>query len=167
MTDQLRDEVAALIVDSVHRMSAKEIADAVIALVRSRDAGEVERVRAFKAYVHQRLDAAGIATHPEGSHSAAGCRIGDRLDIIVRDAERWNKFKEHCEHHDDGGYLWDAFGENNPSEWDFLIDSTHRVHCLLRKDAGSWDMSNPLDRPYCDCGSDAAIAQQAQDTNHE
>lgn len=46
----------------------------------------------FKAYVHKRLDDAGIPTHPDGPHSAAGCRVGDRLDILI--AERDAKVKE-------------------------------------------------------------------------
>jgi len=44
---------------------------------------ELVSLRAFKAYVHARLDAAGVPTHPDGEHSKAGCRIGDRLDIVV------------------------------------------------------------------------------------
>lgn len=47
-----------------------------------RDA-EIVRLQAFKNYVHARLDAAGIPTHPDGEHSKAGCRIGDRLDIAL------------------------------------------------------------------------------------
>lgn len=45
--------------------------------------GIVQKLEEFKAYVHSRLDDAGIPTHPEGPHSAAGCRIGDRLDIAL------------------------------------------------------------------------------------
>lgn len=45
---------------------------------------EVAALRRFKAYVHQRLDEAGIPTHPDGPHSKEGCRIGDRLDIALR-----------------------------------------------------------------------------------
>lgn len=37
---------------------------------------------AFKSYVHERLDAMGVPTHIEGPHSAAGCRVGDRLDYV-------------------------------------------------------------------------------------
>ena len=44
---------------------------------------QIEALQAFKDYVHQRLDAASIPTHPEGEHSAAGCRVGDRLDIAL------------------------------------------------------------------------------------
>lgn len=40
-------------------------------------------VAAYLAAQYQRLDEAGIPTHPEGEHSAAGCRIGDRLDIAL------------------------------------------------------------------------------------
>jgi hypothetical protein len=45
-----------------------------------RTLGQLQR---FKAFVHQRLDEAGVPTHPEGAHSAAGCRVGDRLDIAL------------------------------------------------------------------------------------
>lgn len=48
---------------------------------------------AFKSYVHQRLDEADIPTHPDGKHSAAGCRVGDRLDIALSALlpEGWNE----------------------------------------------------------------------------
>lgn len=46
------------------------------------DQGEqIRKLQAFKDYVHQRLDEAGIPTHPPGEHSDAGCRVGQRLDI--------------------------------------------------------------------------------------
>jgi len=41
-----------------------------------------EKLEAFKNYVHQRLDAMGIEKEPNGKHSANGCRIGDRLDLL-------------------------------------------------------------------------------------
>lgn len=44
---------------------------------------DVSRLVAFKEYVHGRLDAAGIAREPNGEHSKAGCRIGDRLDLAL------------------------------------------------------------------------------------
>ena len=52
-------------------------------------AAEVAALAAFKAYCHERMDGAGIPTHPDGEHSAAGCRIGDRFDILIgqRDAQ--------------------------------------------------------------------------------
>lgn len=45
---------------------------------------ELVKLRAFKAYVHERLDAAGIEREPNGEHSKHGCRIGDRLDIVFK-----------------------------------------------------------------------------------
>lgn len=47
----------------------------------ARDA--VTRLQAFKDYVHQRLDDAGIPADPPSSHRDAGCRIGGRLDIAL------------------------------------------------------------------------------------
>lgn len=52
---------------------------------------ELAQLRKFKAYVHARLDEAGIPTHPEGEHSKHGCRIGDRLDIALSNS---NEFKQ-------------------------------------------------------------------------
>lgn len=48
-------------------------------------AAQIKALQAFKDYVHKRLDDAGIPTHPEGNHSKAGCRVGDRLDIALID----------------------------------------------------------------------------------
>lgn len=48
----------------------------------------VAELEKFKEYVHQRLDEAGIPTHPNGKHSKAGCRIGDRLDIALKEIEQ-------------------------------------------------------------------------------
>lgn len=42
-----------------------------------------KKLRGFKAYVHERLDKAGIEKNPKGPHSLEGCRIGDRLDILL------------------------------------------------------------------------------------
>lgn len=48
------------------------------ALVEERD-----KLLAFKAFVHDRLTAAGVPTDPDGPHSRRGCRIGDRLDLVL------------------------------------------------------------------------------------
>ena len=50
----------------------------ITALVEERD-----KLLAFKAFVHDRLTAAGVPTHPDGPHSRQGCRIGDRLDLVL------------------------------------------------------------------------------------
>jgi hypothetical protein len=49
---------------------------------------EIDALARFKAYVHQRLDAAGIPTHPDGPHSKEGCRVGDRLDLVLGENSR-------------------------------------------------------------------------------
>lgn len=43
---------------------------------------EVEKLRAFKAYVHERLDKMGVPADPPGEHRDAGCRVGQRLDVL-------------------------------------------------------------------------------------
>lgn len=45
-------------------------------------------LRAFKSYIHRRLDEANVPTHPDGPHSREGCRVGDRLDIALRAAAK-------------------------------------------------------------------------------
>jgi hypothetical protein len=46
------------------------------------------KLQAFKDYVHSRLDGMGIEKEPNGEHSNAGCRIGDRLDIVEHNNQR-------------------------------------------------------------------------------
>lgn len=57
-----------------------------------RRVSEIESQRdallAFKTWVHAYLDARGIPTHPGGPHSAEGCRIGDRLELVFAELER-------------------------------------------------------------------------------
>lgn len=50
---------------------------------RKQDKERIRELQAFKDYVHQRLDEAGIPTHPPGEHMDAGCRVGQRLDIAL------------------------------------------------------------------------------------
>jgi hypothetical protein len=42
-----------------------------------------EKAEAFKSWTHQYLDAHGVPHHPPGTHGAAGCRIGDRMDWLM------------------------------------------------------------------------------------
>lgn len=58
----------------------------------------VKRLQAFKDYVHQRLDDAGIPTHPDGEHSRAGCRVGDRLDIVFAQLAHFKAQSEEATH---------------------------------------------------------------------
>lgn len=53
-----------------------------------RDDAEVARLRAFKEYVHTRLDEAGVQKNPRGRHAEAGCRIGQRLDLVLTEPPR-------------------------------------------------------------------------------
>lgn len=46
-----------------------------------------DKLQAFKDYVHQRLDDAGIPSDPDSPHKAAGCRIGGRLDVVLARVE--------------------------------------------------------------------------------
>ena len=73
------DEVMAAIREHLAPLAA---APNLARLVLEKDA-EIAALQAFKNYVHERLDKAGIPTHPDGEHSKAGCRIGDRLDIAL------------------------------------------------------------------------------------
>lgn len=54
--------------------------------LQQKQAREVESLRKFKAYVHRRLDEAGIPEDPDSPHKAEGCRIGGRLDLVLA---RW------------------------------------------------------------------------------
>lgn len=59
------------------------------------DADAIEKLAGFKAYVHRRLDEAGIPADPDSPHKAEGCRIGGRLDIVLG---------RRCSLDDDGAY---------------------------------------------------------------
>lgn len=47
---------------------------------------ERDKLAAFKAYVHKRLDDAGVPVDPESTHKAEGCRIGGRLDAVFAES---------------------------------------------------------------------------------
>jgi hypothetical protein len=53
------------------------MANQIKALTADRD-----KLAAFKAYVHKRLDDAGVPADPDSPHKAEGCRIGGRLDWV-------------------------------------------------------------------------------------
>lgn len=54
--------------------------------LQQRQSRENESLAKFKAYVHARLDTAGVPTDPDSQHKAEGCRIGGRLDIVLAGA---------------------------------------------------------------------------------
>jgi hypothetical protein len=43
----------------------------------------IEKLQAFKNWVHAYLDEHGVPHHPPGVHGAEGCRIGDRMDWLM------------------------------------------------------------------------------------
>ena len=45
-------------------------------------ADEIRKLRAFKAYTHERLDAMGVPVEVPSPHTDAGCRIGGRMDYV-------------------------------------------------------------------------------------
>jgi hypothetical protein len=47
-----------------------------------------DKLEAFKAFVHKRLDDAAVPTDPPGEHRDAGCRIGQRLDWLFADVKK-------------------------------------------------------------------------------
>lgn len=48
-------------------------------------AKELEKLQAFKQYVHDRLDKMGIPSDPEPENNAAhGCRIEGRLNVVEK-----------------------------------------------------------------------------------
>lgn len=59
----------------------------VLAAQRDAALAQVEKLEAFKAYVHKRLDDAGIPADPPSPHRESGCRIGGRLDIALAATE--------------------------------------------------------------------------------
>lgn len=70
---------------------------------------ECDKLQAFKDWVHAYLDGHGVPHHPPGTHGAAGCRIGDRMDWLMQrhaalraavmtaatDIRQWIKLAEH------------------------------------------------------------------------
>ncbi len=50
---------------------------------RDRLRAERDKLLAFKNWCHAYLDTHGVPHHPPGTHGAAGCRIGDRMDWLM------------------------------------------------------------------------------------
>lgn len=57
---------------------------------------EVDRLQAFKTWVHAYLDSQGVPHHPPGTHGAAGCRIGDRMDWLMERLRGAEAEREAC-----------------------------------------------------------------------
>lgn len=56
---------------------------------------ELEQAKAFKDFMHRRLDSAGVPKEfPDGKHTKEGCRIGDRLDWVLERSAELEQAKE-------------------------------------------------------------------------
>lgn len=75
--------------DPFHRLRAAEGQAMIDAEKERRKVAEakVEKLEAFKAFVHACLDRAGVPTDPPGEHRDARCRIGQRLDVLIRERD--------------------------------------------------------------------------------
>lgn len=105
LLERVADEVAklsALVSEelgkaaSIAHLCRNEVQDTDAALVdanerTARYKTERDKLQEFKAYVHARLDAAGVTVDPESPHKAEGCRIGGRLDEVLADLEHQKK----------------------------------------------------------------------------
>jgi hypothetical protein len=54
-----------------------------------------EKAERFKAYVHKRLDEAGVPVDPPSPHREQGCRIGGRLDYVLAEAAQKDEQLSH------------------------------------------------------------------------
>lgn len=55
-------------------------------------AQERDKLQAFKDWVHAYLDAQGVPKEfPDGPHTREGCRVGDRMDWLVKQLEEERK----------------------------------------------------------------------------
>lgn len=54
---------------------------------------ERDKLAKFKAYVHERLDMAGVPADPDSPHRAEGCRIGGRLDWLIDELEKYKTLR--------------------------------------------------------------------------
>lgn len=84
------DRVDTVIQEFIKFMDASGIclAEGQLAMTRllgSFEDNELSKLRAFKTYVHQRLDDAGIPANPEPeSNLKHGCRIEGRLNCVLK-----------------------------------------------------------------------------------
>lgn len=106
-------------------------------------AGELTKLQAFKDFVHRRLDEGGIPTHPDGEHSKAGCRIGDRLDIVLSGHAELTRLRERVAELEGG---WISVKDRLPEIKEFSSDSVlicvkenaKRIIILASWDGDDW-----------------------------
>lgn len=85
--ESTRNDALKAEVEAAHKQRAEEVMEYVR---RNRTLKAEVAGQAFKAFVHRRLDTAGVPENPEPpKHALEGCRIGDRLDWIVAKVQRY------------------------------------------------------------------------------
>lgn len=104
---------------SALRASAPEGFDALRA--------ERDKLAAFKAFVHRRLDEIGVPVDPPGEHRDAGCRIGQRIDWLVA---RLVKFRDQALAAEDQS---DGANAPSPPEGQSAADILHAAHSAQRR----------------------------------
>lgn len=77
------DEIARLRAELIHAHNWQKRMCQLHAEDLANMSAQRDKLAAFKAYVHRRLDEAGVPADPPGEHREAGCRIGQRLDWLM------------------------------------------------------------------------------------
>lgn len=83
-----------------------------------------DKLQAFKDWTHGFLDAHGVPHHPPGTHGAAGCRIGDRMDWLMERHRQLQQYASYCR-------CCAQSGEHDPIDFDAFLaksaneDTTH------------------------------------------
>jgi hypothetical protein len=125
---------------------------------------KVEKLERFKAYVHERLDKAGVPTDPGGEHSKHGCRIGDRLDVLLGENERLRTEFERATGGDLKSYaLLQAENERLRAERDEARAGLEQKHQAYRSLYGLWlRVARAMTPPAGPDLTDEQVAERAE-----
>lgn len=93
---------------------------------------ELYKLAKFKAYVHQRLDEAGIPADPDSPHKADGCRIGGRLDIVLGAIAEVAKLRAEVQFYVDGKPHIDAEHSRVIAMYDDVADENRHLIRVAR-----------------------------------
>lgn len=69
-----------------------------VLIARKETIAERDKLAAFKTFVHGRLDAGGVPVDPPGPHRDEGCRIGQRLDWLFAERDKYRIAWEGASH---------------------------------------------------------------------
>ncbi len=146
--------------------------DALIAKITA----ERDKLAAFKAYVHKRLDDAGVPVDPESSHKAEGCRIGGRLDLVFAERDTLREQLERIKTGEKPPAIHDLRVEYRESDNRFYVYKTDGTFCwsggavfnawqcvtLCLDRAKAWDEQKQLRERVA--GLEAALATERETT---